>query len=449
MKLINETDAAFKYFLKLQVVVSIFLQVHDPKCQQVYPPALHFDESITEYSGTRINTENDFFRLVQILSFFDGKVMAILLLAPALSAVVLYALLQGLFLRGWHRCPVVLSPRKPAFVSILVPFRDEAMRIRPLIACLRNQDYPAELFEVIFIDDHSTDDGPSLVAEAIETGLRGKLVPLADGAGKKAALREGLSHIRGTYLATVDADVCLPAGWLRSWATGLDGSGADMLILPVMCPPGRQAAGHFQVLEFLGLQFATLGAAGAGFPLMCNGANLVFRTDFFRSHRAAAGSQHASGDDMFMLLEAIRSKAMVHVLRNRDAIAIVAPASSWREVFTQRLRWASKTGHYTPGTVLTVALLVWLTNTVCAGAMAAVVAGAPWPWLGIPVMKMLCELPGLAAGARWFHRTSSLVWWLPISLLYPFYATLVPVVAHFSPPHWKDRPLKTLHQLPA
>ena len=42
-------------------------------------------------------------------------------------------------------------------ITIIVPARNEAGRIGRCVQALRNQDYPAELYEILVVDDHSHD----------------------------------------------------------------------------------------------------------------------------------------------------------------------------------------------------------------------------------------------------------------------------------------------------
>lgn len=95
-------------------------------------------------------------------------------------------------------------------VSVVVPARNEQTRLRACLESLLHQDYPGD-YEVIVVDDHSTDGTAAVAARCGVTVLR-----LADGsAGSAAACNAGVEHARGEVVAFTDAD-CRPAqNWLQ------------------------------------------------------------------------------------------------------------------------------------------------------------------------------------------------------------------------------------------
>lgn len=54
-------------------------------------------------------------------------------------------------------------PAQAPFVSVLVPARNEALNIEKCVRSLLAQDYAG--FEVIVLDDHSTDETPDILEE--------------------------------------------------------------------------------------------------------------------------------------------------------------------------------------------------------------------------------------------------------------------------------------------
>jgi len=114
------------------------------------------------------------------------------------------------FARGrfWSSEPQ-LAPAVPApcpDVDIVVPARDEAHTIAPVIASLLAQDYRGN-FRVILVDDNSTDgtaqcagSGPNLEV------LRGQPKP-AEWSGKLWALRQGVAVGHAPVLLFTDADI--------------------------------------------------------------------------------------------------------------------------------------------------------------------------------------------------------------------------------------------------
>lgn len=102
-----------------------------------------------------------------------------------------------------------LDPVDPApEISVLVPVLNEAgtveelaVRIGAVIGGLGRS------YEIVFIDDGSTDATPERVRAAHEADPRVKLVRLRRNFGKAAALTAGLDHSRGSIVITMDGDL--------------------------------------------------------------------------------------------------------------------------------------------------------------------------------------------------------------------------------------------------
>jgi glycosyltransferase involved in cell wall biosynthesis len=81
-------------------------------------------------------------------------------------------------------------------------------------------------FEVIFVDDGSTDDTAATVLAASPNDARVRLVQLADNQGRGAARAAGVAAARGSLIACVDADISLPVDWLRRCLDAIPGYAA-------------------------------------------------------------------------------------------------------------------------------------------------------------------------------------------------------------------------------
>ena len=102
-----------------------------------------------------------------------------------------------------------LAPAAPGEypdVDIIVPARDEADTIRPVIASLLSQDYSGH-FRIILVDDKSTDATATLAGTAPKlTVVSGQPKPEA-WSGKLWALNQGIQMSSAPILLFADADV--------------------------------------------------------------------------------------------------------------------------------------------------------------------------------------------------------------------------------------------------
>ncbi len=136
---------------------------------------------------------------------------------PTLLILSSLACLTGIAIVTWlhnqHQMDVVVSPSpapaEPApLISVIVPARNEARNIRRCLDCLLAQTYPN--FELIVLDDRSTDDTPAILRSYAAGEARLKVLPGAElpsgWAGKPHALSQAAQAAGGEWLCFVDAD---------------------------------------------------------------------------------------------------------------------------------------------------------------------------------------------------------------------------------------------------
>jgi len=109
-------------------------------------------------------------------------------------------------------------PADPPLVSVLIPARNEEENIQGCLSSILSQDYPN--FEVMVIDDNSTDRTAEIVSGIAENDERVRLIrgkPLPDGwAGKCFACHQLSQYARGSWLLFIDADTVSRPHMVRS-----------------------------------------------------------------------------------------------------------------------------------------------------------------------------------------------------------------------------------------
>jgi polyisoprenyl-phosphate glycosyltransferase len=96
---------------------------------------------------------------------------------------------------------------KPA-LSVVVPVYDEAANLPALYLRLLNSlDELLISFEIIFADDGSRDESPSILAKLAASDSRIVVVSLSRNFGHQPAVCAGLDHARGEYIAIMDGDL--------------------------------------------------------------------------------------------------------------------------------------------------------------------------------------------------------------------------------------------------
>lgn len=115
------------------------------------------------------------------------------------------------FLKTDKLLPPELEDEKAPFVSIMVPAHNEGIVIVRTVEALLNFNYPKDHYEIIVINDNSTDNSKELLAE-IQATTSEQLLKVINtdnvtgGKGKSNALNIGFKEARGEFIAIYDAD---------------------------------------------------------------------------------------------------------------------------------------------------------------------------------------------------------------------------------------------------
>lgn len=99
------------------------------------------------------------------------------------------------------------QPHGAKEVSIVVPFLNEEQSLRELYEKIRNGLSRVRNYEIIFVDDGSTDGSARVVTDLRQRDRRIKLIRFRRNFGKSAALSVGFAEAEGTYVITMDADL--------------------------------------------------------------------------------------------------------------------------------------------------------------------------------------------------------------------------------------------------
>ena len=94
----------------------------------------------------------------------------------------------------------------PVAVSIVVPVRNEAENVAPLIAEIVDAIGGRWAYEIIYVDDGSTDATAERLAAAMKQRRNLRQIRHATSSGQSAAVRSGVRAARGAIVATLDGD---------------------------------------------------------------------------------------------------------------------------------------------------------------------------------------------------------------------------------------------------
>lgn len=360
----------------------------------------------------------------------------------AVVSISLYSWLILSLHRGWTRLEKFeLKDKYETFISVIIPMRNEAESLEKLIDLLKAQQYPEQLHEFIFVNDHSTDETTDILKHIQEI----KILHLPDGvSGKKAAISYGIEQAMGFLITTLDAD-CLPGpNWLASIAATYEKGSFKMISGPVAIHKPTGFLASFQALELLSLVASGGGAIGVGRPIMCNGANLTYEKKVFEEVEGFKGNEHIpGGDDIFMMEKVNRHfpKGSTGFIKDAEGM-VYTPASSGLNAFIkQRFRWVSKSPTYKDPFLVYSAIIVLGLNLMLLLSFVRAFISLPglWIFISLFLLKSLVDYPILRSATKFSGQQHLMTNYIPFQFIYFFFVSLSGILGTVISFSWKGR----------
>jgi len=317
--------------------------------------------------------------------------------------VVYYVIQIGLLGYGIFRvAPFVYSQPQPSEsikFTLVVPFKNEAHNLHDLLHSIAALHYDKSCFEVILVNDFSTDDSVSVIQQwrlanpYVQVTILDNVV--VSQSSKKDAITRAVTVAKFNWIMTTDADCILPKNILEHYASYLlKNPEKEFLIGGVAILNAPNFLSNYQVIDFASLQAVTLGSYGIQEPFMCNGANLVFSKPIFARVGGYTGVNHiASGDDVFLLQKVLNySAAHVGYVLSTACQVLTKPVLSWKALIVQRARWGKKTTAYQSFYAKNLGVFTVLTNFGVLFLLVSIFFKQfIWPCIGLLALKFVAE----------------------------------------------------------
>ncbi len=227
-------------------------------------------------------------------------------------------------------------------VSILVPAHNEEIVMAGTIEALLHLDYPRDKFEVIVIDDSSTDRTRRVIEHLMSQDRRLKLVAIPEGLGgrgKSYALNVGLAYAVHDLIAVFDADNTPEPQSLRHLVAQM----SDDPNMAAAVGKVRTLNAHTNFLtrciaiEFMSFQWMVQAGRWRIFGLASlPGTNYVIQREALE--RAGGWDPSAIADDAELTVRL--SQEGYHIKFVPYAVTWEPEPQDWGVWLRQRLRWA-------------------------------------------------------------------------------------------------------------
>lgn len=355
-------------------------------------------------------------------------------------------------MRGFNRLPEFFPEKTTSQnnFTIIVPFRNEAKNLPTLLNSFSRLNYPLNKFEILMVNDDSSDDFQSIIDQFIveNDGVQIEVIQnnRKSSSPKKNAIESAILEAQFDWIITTDADCEIPTNWLNNLDAFLQKNNVKMIVAPVAYTIKNKFLDHFQNLDFLSLQGTTMGSFGVNRPFMCNGANLCYAKQAFKTVNGFEGNDHiASGDDIFLMEKLVKVfPNEVMYLKCFGSIVKTKPQPDLQSLFHQRVRWAAKMGSTKNMFGKTTGLIVFTGNLyLIILFILALVEKTSWQHIGLfYLVKLNIDFVLLFKTASFFKQQGSMRSYLISSFIYPFFSVYVVILSFFKGYQWKGRVFK-------
>lgn len=277
------------------------------------------------------------------------------IIIPAVITALWYCGVVLFLSGGLRKLPDVEEEPRDLHFSVVIAARNEARNIGHCLDSLGAQSISPDRFEVIIVNDRSTDDTGAIIkgyCSRFGNMRHLSVTETPDGLSpKKFAVAQGVAAARHEIIVFTDADCRVPPAWLETIGRHFtDKVGLVQGITAYRYVDGmNRLFFRLQALDFLSHGIVAAAAIGIGLPINSNANNFAFRRKAFIDAGGLTGNigHVVSGDDDLLLQKIwnLGTWRIVYMTDRRGAVATM-PTPTPAGLLHQRARWGSKTVHY-------------------------------------------------------------------------------------------------------
>ena len=245
----------------------------------------------------------------------------------------------------------------PEGVSLLVCAKSEATNLERFLPMLLQQDYPKDLWELIVVNDRSTDESAAILKEMQLRFPQLKVITISKEEkrnlpGKKDALDKGIQAAKFDTILLTDAD-CYPSSdqWLKKLLGFKQQNNKQIVLGYGKYKEEKGTLNRFIRWETIHTAIQYFSYSKLDFYYMGVGRNLMYEKQLYFNLKNdkyfwELYQQTPSGDDD-LLISRMATKHNTGIFYSADAQTISIPQSNWKSWFKQKSRHLS-TGKYYP-----------------------------------------------------------------------------------------------------
>ncbi len=249
--------------------------------------------------------------------------------------IITYAAVFLIILYLFNREKMVVKGKKwreLPFVSILLPVYNEEKLIKKTINSLISLDYPKDKYEIIIIDDGSTDKTPEKLKSF---GKKIRYIRIKHFGNAAHAKNVGLKYAKGDFIATMDSDSFVEKDVLKKMLSLFNDKYVGAASAAVKIYKPKTFLAKFQYIEYAFILFLRRLLMTVDSVYVTPGPFSMFKKDVLEE--AEGFNEKSITEDQEI---AIHLQSLGYRIRSSlDAIVYTVPPLSLTDLIKQRVRW--------------------------------------------------------------------------------------------------------------
>ena len=344
----------------------------------------------------------------------------------------------------WKSLQTITKPKNDIlkhYFSILIPIRNEEVNIPSTLESILANNYEKENYEIIVINDHSTDKSVEIIEQYCKQYPNVKLLELEPKkTGKKQAITCAIGQATGDIILCTDGDCMVKQSWIERYNLIYQSNKNLQLVFGGVQFHANNQFEKLLQIELMGLIGIGAASAAMGHPSMINGANFSYKKEAFLKVNGYDGNEQIpSGDDEFLLRKIFKYYPNgVKFLKHVNAIVKTDPPKDFNTLFNQRKRWASKWKLHEDWFSRVVPMAIFLFNLMIIYGFCLSLLKFDYLIL-LVLFKPITDFIFMHNISRFFSLHLNFFTFFLLQIIYPFYVVFFGIASNFGAFTWKER----------
>ena len=251
--------------------------------------------------------------------------------------------------------------------SIIICARNESQNLNPLLESLTKLTYPKHRYEIILVNDGSSDNTKSIIFNFTKQFDNWKLINIKKNdthlKGKMNALDIGVKSSKHDIILLTDADCVVQSNWIQEIGKCFDNEVGVVIGNSPNIQLETNKSIKLIINDFINLCNSIIyaGSTAVGKPYSCSGRNFAYRKlAFFEVNGFHQVSKYFSGDDILMLKLILSNTAWkAKYCISEKSYTYTMPKNKLKGYVNQQKRRLGKTFYHNPF-FITLSLLIFM-----------------------------------------------------------------------------------------